>query len=79
MALDFRFTGPDINKYSTQSMAVRIWQDESGKSPEWYLERIVVKPCFSNSADKIFVFLCNEWIDIELGSGMIDRIRDSSK
>lgn len=72
------FTKGSINNFilTTRSnldkiIAVRIWHDSTGFSPEWYLSKVIVK---NLENEESFIFLANKWLDVELGDGMIDQI-----
>ncbi|XP_041362676.1 uncharacterized protein LOC121378529 [Gigantopelta aegis] len=52
---------------------LRIWHDNSGKGNHqgWYLSKVVVSDVQTGAS---FFFLCNQWLAVEEGDGMIDRI-----
>ncbi|XP_055441485.1 polycystin family receptor for egg jelly-like [Bubalus kerabau] len=42
--------------------SLRVWHNNEGRSPEWYLSRIKVENLFSRH---IWLFMCREWLSIE--------------
>uniref|UniRef100_A0A4W2CFS7 Polycystin family receptor for egg jelly n=1 Tax=Bos indicus x Bos taurus TaxID=30522 RepID=A0A4W2CFS7_BOBOX len=42
--------------------SLRVWHNNEGRSPEWYLSRIKVENLFSRH---IWLFMCREWFSIE--------------
>lgn len=50
---------------------IRIWHDNSGDHPAWFLRQVVVRD-FQN--DTKWFFVCNKWLALEKGDGKIDRI-----
>ena len=50
---------------------VRVWHDNAGPSPSWYLRQIVVRHVRSN---KKWFFICNRWLAVEKDDGLIERI-----
>ncbi|XP_035689707.1 polycystic kidney disease protein 1-like 2 [Branchiostoma floridae] len=54
---------------------MRVWHNNAGFSPSWYLSQIVV----ANRATKVTTyFLSNRWFAIDEGDGKIDRIIPTS-
>ncbi|XP_078487562.1 polycystin family receptor for egg jelly-like [Ciona intestinalis] len=60
-------TRGSINSYLITSfsclgnlVAVRLWHDNSGRSPEWFLQRMVVRDLETNECT---FFICNTWFD----------------
>ena len=49
---------------------VRVWHDNSGSDPSWFLRQIVIKDIASNC--KRF-FLANQWLAVDEGDGKVDR------
>ena len=49
---------------------IRIWHDDSGKNPSWFLSHAVV---MDRLTGKKWTFLCNNWFALEKGDGKIDR------
>ena len=50
---------------------IRVWHDNSGKSPSWYFSHAVVK---DRQTGKKWTFISNSWLALEKGDGKIDRI-----
>ncbi|XP_038045501.1 polycystic kidney disease protein 1-like 2 [Patiria miniata] len=50
--------------------SIRLWHDNGGSGPEWYLSRILVHDL---EKDRWWYFLCHTWIAIDLGDGKIDK------
>ena len=48
---------------------IDIWHDNSGKSPSWFLQQVVIVDC--NNEEK-YHFLGNDWLALEKGSGRIE-------
>ncbi|XP_055250859.1 polycystin family receptor for egg jelly [Moschus berezovskii] len=42
--------------------SVRVWHNNEGRSPEWYLSRIKVENLFSRH---IWLFMCREWLSVD--------------
>lgn len=55
--------------YLGQLRKIRVWHDNSGKSPSWYLYQVVVKDL---SNDEKWHFVANRWLAVELFDGEID-------
>ena len=55
--------------------AVRIGHDNSGKSPSWYLEEIVIK---DRQTQESYTFSNNGWLALERGDGRIERMLELS-
>ena len=51
--------------------AVRIGHDNSGESPSWFLEEIVV---IDNQLNQSWAFTSNQWLALEREDGRIERI-----
>ena len=49
---------------------IRVWHDNSGKKPSWFLSHAVV---MDRLTGKKWTFLCNNWFALEKGDGKIDR------
>ncbi|EDO38968.1 predicted protein, partial [Nematostella vectensis] len=47
-----------------------VWHSDSGRSPSWYLRRIVVSDLISG---KSFIFLCERWLAVEYDDGQVSR------
>ncbi|PAA49911.1 hypothetical protein BOX15_Mlig004656g1 [Macrostomum lignano] len=50
---------------------LRIWHDNSGSSPKWYLNRLLIQDL--QTKEKYF-FICNRWFAFDEDDGMVDRI-----
>ncbi|XP_076348157.1 polycystin-1-like protein 2 [Tachypleus tridentatus] len=52
---------------------LRIWHDNSGggANSSWYLNRIIVQDLQNGST---FFFLCNDWLAVDEGDGLVDRL-----
>ena len=50
---------------------VRIWHDNSGKTPSWFLSYVTIKDLQTEST---LTFPCNTWFALEKGDGKIDRL-----
>ena len=51
--------------------AVRVWHDNAGKSPSWFVSRIVITNILKGTQTN---FLCRSWLGIGIADGIIDRI-----
>ncbi|XP_072050241.1 polycystin-1-like protein 2 [Amphiura filiformis] len=49
---------------------VRVWHDNSGSSPEWYISRILVHDLEN---DRWWYFLCRSWLAVDSGGSKIDK------
>ena len=78
------FTRGSVNTFSFdlprrlgQVYKVRIWHDNGGKSPSWFLYEVVVKDV---STDEKWHFVANRWLAVESADGAIDvEIQAASK
>lgn len=50
---------------------LRIWHDNTGKNPSWYLSRVMVHDL---NADRKFLFLNDNAIAVEEGDGSLERL-----
>lgn len=50
---------------------IRVWHDNSGKSPSWFLSQVVIRDI---ETDEKFFFLCNHWLACDEGDGQVDRL-----
>lgn len=48
---------------------IRIWHDNSGESPAWFLQQVQIEDC---STGDIGHFIANRWLALEKGSGKIE-------
>ena len=53
---------------------VRIWHDNSGKSPSWFLNTVNIYDAFTQEVKK---FMCFAWLAVEKGDGLVDRTLSS--
>ncbi|XP_071948700.1 polycystin-1-like protein 2 [Antedon mediterranea] len=51
-------------------LSVRVWHDNSGSHPEWYLSRILIHEVDS---EKCWYFLCKSWLAVDIGDCVIDQ------
>ncbi|KAH0619745.1 hypothetical protein JD844_000691 [Phrynosoma platyrhinos] len=51
--------------------AVRLWHNEAGPNPSWFVQRLVVRDL---SARKRWLFLCNCWLASDMDDGQVDRV-----
>ena len=49
---------------------VRVWHDNSGKSPSWFLNTIKIYDPFTQ---EVKAFMCYKWLAVEKGEGLVDR------
>lgn len=50
---------------------VRIWHDNSGTSPSWYLSQISIKDV---ETEEVYHFLCDRWLACDEDDGQVDRL-----
>ena len=50
---------------------IHIWHDNSGKSPSWFLDRVILQ---DRQLGIKWTFVSNSWFAVEKGDGKIDRI-----
>ena len=50
---------------------IRVWHDNSGKSPSWFLSQVVIRDI---ETDDKFFFLCKSWLACDEGDGQVDRL-----
>lgn len=50
--------------------SVRVWHDNSGNSPSWFLNHI--KVCDASTREQ-WSFLCFMWLAVDKGDGLVDR------
>ncbi|XP_032201600.1 polycystic kidney disease and receptor for egg jelly-related protein-like [Mustela erminea] len=53
--------------------SIRVWHNNEGKSPSWYLSRVKVENLFSRH---IWLFLCREWLCIDTSLDRTFRVTD---
>ena len=49
---------------------IHIWHNNAGKSPAWYLFRVLVRDL---QTDVKWWFVCDQWLAVEEGDGAVDR------
>ncbi|EDV28218.1 uncharacterized protein TRIADDRAFT_53596 [Trichoplax adhaerens] len=49
---------------------IRLYHDNSGLSPSWFLSRIIIKDLQTNEQ---YCFICNKWLAVDAEDGLIDR------
>lgn len=49
---------------------VRVWHDNSGKSPSWFLNTVKIYDPFTQ---EVKTFMCFTWLAVEKGDGLVDR------
>ncbi|KAM8974381.1 polycystin family receptor for egg jelly-like [Pelodytes ibericus] len=49
---------------------IRIWHNNYGDSPGWYLSRIKIENLYTK---QVWYFMCRKWLDIDKDDGQIDR------
>uniref|UniRef100_A0A8C0HFL9 Polycystin 1 like 3, transient receptor potential channel interacting n=1 Tax=Chelonoidis abingdonii TaxID=106734 RepID=A0A8C0HFL9_CHEAB len=50
---------------------IRLWHDNSGSSPSWYVRQVVVSDV---SARRKWHFLCSAWLAVDLGDCQLDQV-----
>uniref|UniRef100_A0A670IRP6 Polycystin 1 like 2/pseudo n=1 Tax=Podarcis muralis TaxID=64176 RepID=A0A670IRP6_PODMU len=51
--------------------SIRLWHDNSGGSPSWYVNRVLVHDV---ATDQKWYFLCNSWLAIDVGDCVLDKV-----
>ncbi|KAM4767576.1 polycystin-1-like protein 2 [Cyanocitta cristata] len=51
--------------------SIRLWHDNSGDSPSWYVNRVSVHDL---AWDQKWYFLCNSWLAIDIGECVLDKV-----
>uniref|UniRef100_A0ABM5EUS9 Polycystin-1-like protein 2 n=1 Tax=Pogona vitticeps TaxID=103695 RepID=A0ABM5EUS9_9SAUR len=51
--------------------SIRLWHDNSGESPSWYVNRVLVHDV---ATDQKWHFLCNSWLAIDVGDCVLDKV-----
>uniref|UniRef100_A0A8C8RV32 Polycystin 1 like 3, transient receptor potential channel interacting n=1 Tax=Pelusios castaneus TaxID=367368 RepID=A0A8C8RV32_9SAUR len=51
--------------------SIRLWHDNSGPSPSWYVRQVVVSDV---TARKKWHFLCSTWLAVDLGDCQLDQV-----
>ncbi|XP_078658218.1 polycystin-1-like protein 2 [Branchiostoma floridae x Branchiostoma belcheri] len=55
---------------------VRVWHDNSGKEPSWFLDRIIVDDLL---LEEQHFFLCNRWLAFDEDDEQIERVLPAAK
>lgn len=50
---------------------IRVWHDNFGKDPAWFVKQISIREI---DTDGVWHFVCESWLAVDEGDGMIDRI-----
>lgn len=50
---------------------IRLWHDNFGKDPAWFVKQISIREI---DTDGVWHFVCERWLAVDEGDGMIDRI-----
>ncbi|XP_077863102.1 polycystin-1-like [Saccoglossus kowalevskii] len=50
---------------------VRVWHDNAGKTPSWFLSRISIKDL---QTDRMYFFMLDRWLAVEEEDGQIERV-----
>ena len=59
-----------LRNYIGPIKSVRVWHDNSGSSPSWFLNTIKI---LDVSSQGLSTFMCYTWLAVEKGDGLIDR------
>ncbi|NXG73156.1 PK1L2 protein, partial [Baryphthengus martii] len=51
--------------------SIRLWHDNSGDSPSWYVNRVLVHDL---AWDQKWYFLCHSWLAIDIGECVLDKV-----
>ncbi|NXF29075.1 PK1L2 protein, partial [Nyctibius bracteatus] len=51
--------------------SIRLWHDNSGDSPSWYVNRVLVHDL---AWDQKWYFLCNSWLAVDIGECLLDKV-----
>lgn len=54
-----------------QLLYIHIWHDNSGNSPSWYLDHVVIRDTRSGET---WNFMCGEWLAVESEDGKTDKV-----
>jgi hypothetical protein len=49
---------------------VRLWHDNSGQSPAWYITQVHIQDLQSG---KRYVFPANSWLSLEMEEGQVQK------
>ncbi|XP_039081859.1 polycystic kidney disease protein 1-like 2 [Hyaena hyaena] len=72
----FERGGVDVFLLSTlfplgELRGLRLWHDNSGDRPSWYVSRVLVHDLAMNQK---WYFLCNSWLSIDVGDCVLDKV-----
>ncbi|XP_066299018.1 polycystin-1-like protein 2 [Branchiostoma lanceolatum] len=56
---------------------VRVWHDNSGKEPSWFLEKVIVDDLLDINHQ--YYFLCNRWLAFDEDDEQIERVLPAAK
>lgn len=65
------FTSPLLKQDLGNLEQIRIWHDNVGEKPGWFLESITVR---NRATDQSWFFPCRRWLALDGDGGLIDRI-----
>ncbi|KAK3561831.1 hypothetical protein QTP86_017067, partial [Hemibagrus guttatus] len=51
--------------------SIRLWHDNSGEHPDWYVNRVMVQDL---ETGQIWNILCNSWLAIDIGDCTLDKV-----
>ncbi|KAL5017875.1 hypothetical protein ScPMuIL_003597 [Solemya velum] len=60
-----------VPKYLGNLTHIRIWHDNMGDNPSWYLSRIQIRDLQTENKS---YFVCEQWLSLDDDDGMIDRV-----
>ena len=63
-----------LNNYIGPVKGVRVWHDNSGSSPSWYLNTV---KALDVSSGELRTFICYTWLAVEKGDGLVDQTLES--
>ncbi|XP_034046435.1 polycystic kidney disease protein 1-like 2 [Thalassophryne amazonica] len=74
--LMFERGGVDIFLLTThfslgELQSIRLWHDNSGKHPAWYVNKVMVQDLESGQK---WHFLCNSWLAVDVGECTLDKV-----
>ena len=50
---------------------VTVWHDDTGRSPSWFLSRLIITRLHDNQQ---FTCFCNEWLAVDKADGLLERV-----
>ena len=56
-------------------VSMRVWHDNTGESPSWFLSRVAVKQLEANDGydGEQWFFEVNDWLAVEYGDGKVQN------